>query len=185
MFDEVVVPQPAGHALAATVLHPVGVHRHPLDEALVGQGDHGGVVGNQFLVINITAIVRDFGAAIVAVLVADVFEVFADDAFHHGFVAENDFVTTNQVAELRVLLENLAALERGELPELHPHHGFGLRFGHLVNRGHTEFGLQRREAFVTNRTLQHSGGDFHELQSFLRLGSTRRRAANADHFVER
>ena len=94
-------------------------------------------------------------------------------------------VAADLLAELVVLLEDLVAFEGGELAELQADDRLGLGLGHAVARLRAEFALQGREVLVAEGPLHHGGGDGHALQPLLRLGPARRRAADADHLVER
>src|SRR6516165_3879699 len=49
----------------------------------------------------------------------------------------------NFAAQVVVLLQNLVAFEGGELAQLHPHNGFGLRFGHAIAGQHADLALER------------------------------------------
>src|SRR5262249_29404928 len=80
MLDEVVFTgRAARNTLAAAVLAAIGVDRQPLDVAVVADGDGVVFLGDQVLELELAgAGVEDFGAALVAKLVAQLGEVGAD-----------------------------------------------------------------------------------------------------------
>ena len=68
VLDEVVLAQPALHALAAAALHAVLRQRHPLDEPLVRDRHDVRLVLDQVFDVDVAAVVGDLGLAVVAVL---------------------------------------------------------------------------------------------------------------------
>src|SRR6516225_10094963 len=99
----------AGNALAAAVLAAVGVERQPLDVTVVTEGDRLHFLGNQFLVVDPTGALDDFGPALVAVLVAELDQILLDDVVDIAITAEQRLVADDLGAEAVVLLEDLVA----------------------------------------------------------------------------
>jgi hypothetical protein len=132
VFDEVVVAQPALHALAAAVLDAVLGQGHPLDEPLVRDRDDVRLVHDQVFHVHVAAVVAHLRLAGVAVLGRHPGEVVADDGVDVGVVGQERLVPADQLAELQVLLQDLLALERGELAEPEVHHRLRLLLGHAV-----------------------------------------------------
>ncbi len=56
------------HTTAAAPLPPVGIHRHPLHVALVGDGDHHLLLGDEVLHREVHDFASDLGAALISVL---------------------------------------------------------------------------------------------------------------------
>ena len=71
-------------------------------------------------------------------------------------VGQQRLVAADLLAELRVLLEDLVALQGGELAELQPDDGLGLGLGHVVLGGAAELALERGERLGAERPLQHA-----------------------------
>ena len=69
----------AGAALAAAALRPVGVERHALDVAGMGDGHHHVLALDQVLVLEVGAALDDLGLARRRELVADRRQLVLDD----------------------------------------------------------------------------------------------------------
>ena len=112
-------------------------------------------------------------------------QVLADDGADVLLAGEELFVAEDLGAELVVLLEDLVALQGGELAELQTHDRLGLGLAHAVDVLGADFALQGGEVGVAEGPFQDGGGDFQVLQARLRLGPARRRPADLDHLVQR
>src|SRR5207237_9639622 len=119
-LGEIVLGWPAaGAALAAAVLAAVGVQRQPLDVAVVADRDDVDLLGQQILVAELVhRRSADVRAALVAVLVAQLLQVLANHVADVALAAEQSFVAEDVLAQTVVLLDDLVALQRGQLAKL-------------------------------------------------------------------
>ena len=83
-----------------------------------------------------------------------------------------------------MLVGELLLLEVDQLAERHPQDGVGLDGRERVLLGDAALLLELGEALVAQRPLQHRGGRLDRHQPLLGLGLRRRRADDADHFVD-
>ena len=111
---------------AAATLLAVGGDGRALEVAGVGDGDGDLLVGDEVFEGELGGLVEDGGAAGVAVLVADVGELFDDDAAQSFSLAENCFVLGDVVADGAELVEELVDGELGEAVELELQDGVDL-----------------------------------------------------------
>ena len=84
---------------AAALLLAVGGDGRALEVAGVGDGDGDLLVGDEVFEGELGGLVDDDGAACVAVLVADVFELLDDDAAEFFLAGEDGFVLGDVVAD--------------------------------------------------------------------------------------
>ena len=84
------------------------------------------LVGDQVFKLQLGALVDDFGATLVAVLVANLFEFLDDDAAQLGVAGQDRFVLGNLFANLAELFQNLVDRELGEAIELQFEDGVNL-----------------------------------------------------------
>ena len=113
--DEILFPRRhAGAALAAAALRPVGGQRHALDVALVAHGDDHVLALDQVLVLDLGVHLEDLGAARGAELRLDGVELVLDDGDDAGARAQDGEIVGDLAAELRQLIADLVAAERGQ-----------------------------------------------------------------------
>ena len=91
--DEIFFARLHAHAAgAAAALLAIDGDGRALEVALVADGDGDLLVGDEVFKLNLGALVDDLGAALVAVLVADVFKLLDDDRAQLFLAAEDLFV---------------------------------------------------------------------------------------------
>jgi hypothetical protein len=103
-----------GHADAAALLLAVGRERQRLDVAGVRDRDDHLLVGDQVLDVDLVLGVGDLRAAVVAVAIADLEQLLADQAHDLGLVAEDVAQPGDPLDDVGVLGLDLVRLERGE-----------------------------------------------------------------------
>jgi hypothetical protein len=111
---------------SAAALLAVGGDRRALEVAGVGDGDGDLLVGDEVFEGELGGLVEDGGAAGVAVLVADVFELLDDDAAELFLAGEDGLVLGDVVADGAELVEELVDGELGEAVELQLEDGVDL-----------------------------------------------------------
>ena len=117
--DEVFLAGLHAHAAgAAALLLAIDADGRALEVAGVGDGDGDLLVGDEVLEGELGGLVDDGGAACVAVLVADVFELLDDDAAEFLLGGEDGLVLGDVVADGAELVEELVDGELGEAVEL-------------------------------------------------------------------
>src|SRR5262249_7811735 len=109
----------------ATPLRAVGGQRQPLDVALVADRDRLLLGGDQVEAVPPGGLAGDLGPAGLAVALAKVEQVLADDLQDVALAAEQLLVAVDPAAQLVVLAEDLVALEPGQLAQLHADDGLG------------------------------------------------------------
>ena len=124
MLDEIVVlglvaltRGHADHTAAAAALRAVAADVRALDQRRVGQRDDDAFVRDQVLDRHLALVGHDLGAALVAVLLANGLELLLDDGEHAQLLGQD----VHQVGDFReqflVLVDDLVALQAGELVE--------------------------------------------------------------------
>ncbi len=134
-------------ALAAAALHPVLLRRQALDVAVARQHHDHRLVRDQIDRIDLLGALDDLGAARarrarragagalalgVAVLVADLDQLVADDLHEQGVVGEDGFEPGDLRGQLAVLALDLLALESGQPLQAHVEDRAGLPFAEVV-----------------------------------------------------
>jgi hypothetical protein len=121
-------PEFVKHSRSALLL-AVDADGRALEVAGVGDGDRYLLVGDEVFEGELGGLVEDDGAAGVAVLVADVFELLDDDAAEFLFTGEDAFVLGDVVADRAEFVEELVDGELGEAVELEFKDGVNLAVG--------------------------------------------------------
>ena len=172
----------AGAALAAAALRPVGRQRHPLDIAVMGDGDDHVLALDQVLVLHLAFLIDDHGAARRGELVLDLDHLGLDDRLDAGAGAQDVEIVGDLGGELVELLLDLLAPERGEA--LQPQIEDGARLFVGKPRG---AGRRHPVARVVDQLDQRDRGGrrpfaLHQgLAGRVRIG---RRADQPDHLVD-
>ena len=131
--DEILFPRRhAGAALAAAALRPIGGQRHALDVALVAHSDDHVLALDQVLVLDLGVHLEDLGAARGAELRLDGVELVLDDGDDAGARAQDGEIVGDLAAELRQLIADLVAAERGQALEPEVEDGAGLILGQAI-----------------------------------------------------
>ena len=204
-LDDLVVVVAARAGLepdAAAVLDPVLGRRHPLDVALTGDHQDHRLVGDEVDRLDLELVGDDLGppralllavladravAAAgtigVAVLLADLNQLAADDGHELGRVGEDRLELEDQLGQLLVLGLDLLALEAGEPLEPHVEDGLGLALVEAVGAllGLLDLGLGSAAA------LEEAGEALERLGEQLGLGlvGVGARADQRDDAVDR
>ena len=168
------------------MLRTIGVQWQAFDVAIVADGDGVDLFRNQVFERDLAQLLLDdLRLAFLAVLVAQVFGVLANDGADVLLVAEQLFVAADLATKFVVFLEDCVPFQGGELAELQTDDGFRLGFAHVVARLLADLLLQRGEMIGAERAFHQRRGNFKTLQAFLGAGPAGRAAANLDHFVKR
>ena len=124
MLDEIVVLGPvalarghADHAAAAAPLRAVAADVGALDQRIVGDGDDHALVRDEVLDGHLALVGHDLRAALVAVLVADGVQFLLDDREHADFLGQDVDQVADLFQQFLVLLDDLVALQAGQLIE--------------------------------------------------------------------
>ncbi len=127
LVDEILFLHRRGHAaLAAAALRDVIGHRLGLGVAVVGQRHHHVLLADQIFHGQIEMIGENFGAALVAVLVAHL-DQFIADHFHEPIGIGQDVEQIgDDVEHVLVFVEDLALLQPGEAVQAQIEDGLGL-----------------------------------------------------------
>ncbi len=104
---------------AAAPLGAIGGDRRPLDVAGVGDGNRHVLVGDQVFDPELTALVDDLGAAVVAELVADGLQLVDDELDQQLLARQNRAQPLDRLHQLDQLVEDLLALQAGQALQLH------------------------------------------------------------------
>src|SRR6185369_7712150 len=104
----------------------------------VGDGDGDLLVGDEVFELDLGGLVDDLGAASVAVLVADLFELLDDDAAEFFLGGEDGLELLDAGADLGELFEELVDGELGEAVELQLEDGVDLAVGEDEGAGGRE-----------------------------------------------
>src|SRR5690606_15137359 len=130
VLDDVVGAQlGALDALAAAVLRAVVVTAGALDVAATGDGDHHLLLGDEVFDRHVAVEAEeDLGAAIVAVLLRDLGELFRDDAALQRLIGEDQLVAGDLGLEFGEAVLDLLAFERGETTQLQGENRIRLQF---------------------------------------------------------
>ena len=125
--DEIFFARLHAHAAgAAAALLAVDGDGRALQVALVADRDGDLLVGDEVFKLQLGALVDDLGAALVAVLVADVFKLLDDDRAQFLLAAQDLFVLGDLGADLLQLVQELVDGELGEAIELQFENGVDL-----------------------------------------------------------
>ncbi len=116
----------ADAARAAAALLAIDGDGRALEVALVGDGDGDLLVGDEVFELKLGGLVDDLGAALVAVLVANLFEFLDDDVAQLLVAGEDRLVLGDLVADLAELLEDFVDGELREAIELQLEDGVDL-----------------------------------------------------------
>ena len=119
----------ADAAGAAAALLAVGADGGALEVAGVRDGDGDLLVGDEVFELEVGGFVEDLGAAGVAVLVLDVFELLGDDGAELGRRRQDGFELGDVFADLGEFAEELVDGELGEAIELEFEDGVDLFVG--------------------------------------------------------
>ena len=117
-----------GDASAAALLGAIGRSGNALDIARVREGEDALLLFDQVLDINLVFDILNFGAAVVAVFVADGKQLVFQNALEHVFVGKQLAVILDALFQLVVLVLQLLALESLQTFELHVEHDLRLNF---------------------------------------------------------
>src|SRR5438128_3762554 len=166
------------------MLAAIGAQRQALDVTIVADGYRVDLLGDQVFVADLADGLDDLRPPIVAVLVADLDQIAADDFEDIPLAAQKLFVGANLAAQLVVFLDNLVAFQGGQLTQLHADDRFRLGLGHAVALLGADLLLQGGEVGVAKSALENSGRHGHVLQALLGLGPARRRAADGDQRIQ-
>ena len=132
MFDKVFAAHRAAFgADTSASLRTVFVEESALDVSHVGDGDDHLVVGDGVLDAEVRGFVFDGCATVVAVFVADFFQLAFDDAHEHISVAEDFFAAGDETEFLVVFVLQFLAFHAGELTQTHLDNGLCLEFAEL------------------------------------------------------
>ena len=132
MLDVVVVLHVhPGDALAPAVLHPVGGQRQRLDVAGLRDRDDHLLVGDQVLDVHVVFGVGDLRAPVVAVGLADLEQLLADEGHDARLVAEDLPQLADPLDEVGVVALDLVDLERRQPAQRHREDRLGLLAGQL------------------------------------------------------
>ncbi len=89
VLDEIILARPAaGHSLAAPMLTAIGVERQPFDIPVVTDGDGIDFLGDQIFITDFADGLDDLGTALVAIFVAQLNHVLANDIEDISIVGE-------------------------------------------------------------------------------------------------
>ncbi len=143
--DEVLVAGLHAEAAgAAAALLAVDGDGRALEVAGVGDGDGDLLVGDEVFEGELVGLVEDLGAALVAVLVADLFELLDDDAAEFLLGGEDGLELGDVVADGGELVEELVDGELGEAVELQLEDGVDLLVGEDEGGGRWRWCGRRR-----------------------------------------
>ena len=117
------------NALAAALLGAIGRFAQALDIAEVGHGDHHVLFLDQIERLDFILDRRDFGAALVGVLAANLQHFGLDDVHNHPLVGQNVFQVRDGLLDLGVLILQLVALQSGQALQTHIEYGLRLLVG--------------------------------------------------------
>ena len=149
VLDHVVGAQlGSAHALAAAVLRAVLVDAGALDVAAASERDDHVLFGNQVFHAHVAVVAgEDLRAAVVAIAVDDLGQLFDDDRTLALGLGEDVVVLVDHATELFCLVLDLLALERGQATQLQLENRTGLQlvdaqqlhqaFASLFDRGRT------------------------------------------------
>ena len=133
----------ADDALAAPGLGAVDVRRHPLDVAVVGEGDQHLALGDEGLVLDLELLLLDLGAAGITVARLQVLQVGDDQGVDLAHVTEDLLVAGDGRLEIAPLLLELLDLEAGQAREPHRQDRVGLPRGEQEAARELHLGLDR------------------------------------------
>ena len=132
MLDEILLAR--AHALAAraaAALLAIGRDRRALQVAGVADRHRNLLVGDQVFQADLGGFVLNDGAALVAVLLLDLFQFLDDDAAQLLLAAENGFVLGDAAANFRQLFQDFVDRQARQAVQLQFEDGVGL---HRVER---------------------------------------------------
>jgi len=118
-------------ALAAAPLPAVTRQGHPLDVALVADGDDAVLLGDEVLQVELLGLADDLGPPRVAVLLLHLVEVLGDDVEDEVFVAQDGLVLLDLRTNLDPLVAEFLDLQARQLLEPHAQDGVGLPAGEV------------------------------------------------------
>ena len=172
-------------AFAAATLRAVLVERGSLDVTVRrDRNDHRFLVDEVFVRDVSDFLERDFGAAFVGELVFDLFQVLTNDRQNVLFVRQNAAELRNVGEERVVLVGQFLLFEVDQLTERHAKNRVRLHRRERVAFLDAARRLERLEAFVAERSIQERGRALDLHQALFRLELRRRRANDANHFVD-
>ena len=169
-------------ALAAAPLCPVGVERHALDVAGMGNGDHHLLAGNQVLVLHVEIAFGDLRAARRCEFLAHGGEFVLDDGHHPDTGGQDVEIVGDFVAKLVQLVGNLVAAERRQPLQAQVENGTRLFLGEIIGAVVVEAVLGIVDQFDQRRHVLGFPAPFHQLRP--RRCRVRRMADQLDHLVD-
>ena len=107
----------ADDAFAAAPLRAKGADRGALDKAVVRDADDAAFVGDEILHVDLAFVRHELGQARAGVLVVDLAQLFLDDLENAGLFRENVAQILDRLDQLLVFVDDLFALETGQLIE--------------------------------------------------------------------
>ena len=107
------------HALTAAALRTVSAARQTLDVAKVRHGHDHIVHRDQVLNIDFAVHNADLGAALIAVLVADLSQLLLDHAHQQIFVCQDRLQVSNRLLKLLILGQQLIRFQIGQTRQTH------------------------------------------------------------------
>ena len=133
----------AGNAPAAAALHLIGVLGLALDVALVGQGEHALLLGDQVLNVHLAGHMGDLGAAVVAELLLQGGQLFLHDGQHPAVVVQNGGPVGDFAAQVAQFVLDLLDLQTGQAAQRELADGVGLHIvkAELLHDGGLGLGL--------------------------------------------
>ena len=126
-LDVVLLLQVLGvDAPAAPALGAVGVHGHPLDVALVGQGKGTGLLLDEVLDVDLVLDLLDFRLSLVAELVPNLDELLPENGPELGGIRQKLQIVADLFLQLVVLILQLFPVQALEGFQAHIQNGLGL-----------------------------------------------------------
>ncbi len=126
-LDKVLLLEVLGvDASAAPALGAVGVHGHPLDVALAGQGEGAGLLLNEILNVQLVLDLLDLGFALVTELVPDGNQLLPEQGSHLGRIRQKLLVVPDPLHKLIILILEFLPIQALQRLQTHIQNGLCL-----------------------------------------------------------